>query len=170
MKTSIHAIPVLKALLDGKQRVLHGNLCGTTGLLSNAVSGGTSVTAFSKAYSENGLFGFNINGSNISTAQKSIDALKSVSTGDFDNASLLRAQNIATVEYDLSMNESGLTKLNERLLFTGSFETSAEFSERVLKVGKDEVVSLAKNMLKSNPTLVSMGDADKLFFLDELKI
>ncbi|KAI8846307.1 Metalloenzyme, LuxS/M16 peptidase-like protein [Chytridium lagenaria] len=143
---------VLAAILDGSRRLKWGST-GASGLLAAATSADASVSAFSAAYTDAGLFGFVVKGSTGSikdAAQKSIDAVKSVASG-VSSAVLEKAKKAAHV------------------LATGNYANITELAAAISKVSADEVASLAKNVLSSKPSVVARGNLLKLPYADELK-
>ncbi|KAJ3406319.1 ubiquinol-cytochrome c reductase core subunit 1 [Chytriomyces hyalinus] len=171
--TNIHAHAtslVLRAVLDGTQRLKWGSTSGATGLLAKAAAPGTDVTAFNASYTDAGLFGLYIKGNapNVkSVAQRSIAAIHSVAS--INDADLSRAKKAAIVDAEVSLNRDDLiADIGRQVLASSGFVTVGELAQEISKVSKEDVAQAAKTLLSSKSSVVTYGDLSKLPYADEL--
>ncbi|KAI8612914.1 Metalloenzyme, LuxS/M16 peptidase-like protein [Chytriomyces sp. MP71] len=169
--THAHATSlVLRAVLDGTQRLKWGSSSGATGLLAKAAAAGTDVTAFNASYSDAGLFGFLIKGEASGVkgvASRAIAAINSV--GSIGDADLSRAKKAAIVDAEVGLNRDDLiVDIGRQVLEKDSFLTVSELAQEIAKVTKEDVAQAAKVLLASKASVVSYGDLSKLPYADEL--
>jgi len=160
---------VLKAVLDTSKRTAWGSFGGSTGLLASAGTPETNVSAFNVAYSDVGLFGFFIQGTDeqIKRATKNaMDAFKKASSS-ISAETLARAKKAAVVDSEVGRHDF-ITTAGQQILTTGTFHTHHELSEAINKVTASDLTKLASAMLKSRPSMVSYGNLLKLPYADEL--
>ncbi|KAJ3062527.1 ubiquinol-cytochrome c reductase core subunit 1 [Podochytrium sp. JEL0797] len=160
---------VLRALLDGSNRVEWGN---PSGYLAKAASSSASVNAFAHGFTDAGLLGVSIHGSAASiqgVAKKSIEAIKFAAGSSIAEADLTRAKKIAIVERESAMNlDETVFEMGRRVVSTGQFLTSAEFAAEIANVSAQDVSVAAQALLGSTASVVARGDLSKLPYADEL--
>ncbi|KAJ3222805.1 ubiquinol-cytochrome c reductase core subunit 1 [Clydaea vesicula] len=166
---------VLRALLDGSRRVSWGSLSGSSSLLSAAATAHTSVSAFNSAYTDAGLFGLYIKGTASDVkqvAQKAVDVLKSVANGTgFSDISVARAKNTVIVDSEVGVTrETKVHDMAVKVLSTGTFPKFADLLEDVSKVTSEDLISLAKTLVKNKPSVVSYGKSALLPYYEDLKL
>ncbi|KAJ3330917.1 hypothetical protein HDU76_004503 [Blyttiomyces sp. JEL0837] len=168
---------VLRALLDGSQRLKWGSTSGVTGLLSKAATSSADVTAFEASYTDAGLIGFYVVGGDAaevkSVAQKSIDAFKSVAGGSGISAdALARAKKAAIIDSEagtFASRDLAIQEIGRSVLATGSYRTSGELATAISGVTVEDVVKVAKTAVSSKPSIVSYGNLLKMPYADEFK-
>ncbi|KAJ3194930.1 ADP/ATP carrier protein [Irineochytrium annulatum] len=165
---------VLRAVLDGSQRLKWGSPSGATALLSKAASPRTDVTSFGASYSDAGVVGFYVKGATDdvkSVAQKSIEAFKSVASGVSDSA-LTRAKKSAIVDIEassFSTRDALVQEIGRQVLTKGSYSNISDVAAAINKVTADDVAKVAKAALSSKASVVARGNLLKLPYLDDLK-
>ncbi|KAJ3218539.1 hypothetical protein HDU67_005098 [Dinochytrium kinnereticum] len=164
---------VLRAALDGSRRLKWG-AAGSSGLLSQASSADASVSAFNTSYTDAGLFGIIVQGSNSAVkgaAQKGIDALKAVASS-VSASTLEKAKKAAVLDSEAALfgsRDAATHEIGKNVLASGNYSTVTELAAAISKVSPEEVSSLAKSLLSSKPSIAARGNLLKLPYSDELK-
>ncbi|KAI8825682.1 Metalloenzyme, LuxS/M16 peptidase-like protein [Fimicolochytrium jonesii] len=164
---------VLRAILDGSKRAKWGNASGSAGALASAATAKTSVTAFEAAYSDAGLIGFYVQGSNSDVKDsvgKAIAALKETASKVSEEA-LSRGKKIAIVDAESALSRDvAIQEIAKQVLVKGDVAVPADLAAAIKKVTAADVQKVAKTATAAKPAVVAYGNLLKLPFADELSI
>jgi predicted Zn-dependent peptidase len=167
---NVYALQVLSTLLGDavNPSIYTGSIAGRTGLLfQHVVSKVDSVSnarAFHLAYSDAGLFGVYLNGTDstkVATALNAvISVLRGIASGNIDKAALEGAKRRTLL--NIASNIESAVGLNEFVAKTGGQIAPAKVGSLIQSVSVDQVRQVAEQVLKSKPTLVSYGDLEQV--------
>merc|ERR1712017_20843 len=125
---------------------------------------------FSSVYNETGLVGVSASFFDGGDSKQLVDILcgelEAVGNGKFTDEELQRAKNatISQVLYNLESKGIICEDIGRQVLLYGKRFPVSEYLDDLQKVTKKDVADGVKALLKSKPTLATMGsDADKVY-------
>ncbi|KAJ3278172.1 ubiquinol-cytochrome c reductase core subunit 1 [Borealophlyctis nickersoniae] len=167
--SSDYAAAAVLANILGGSRTKWGTVGGATGLLSSAVTGSASVAPFNVSYSDAGLIGFVIRGSNEevkAAAPKAFATLKGAAS-KISEETVAAGRKSVIVDAD-AQREKQIREVGRHVLANGNFPTAKEFADAVKQVTLSDVQKLAKSFGSAKPTVVAYGYLRQLPFADQL--
>ncbi|KAG1140055.1 hypothetical protein G6F37_005812 [Rhizopus arrhizus] len=162
------ALQVLRHALGGELNVKHTTGSGLFAQAASKVD--AQIKAFNLGYSDAGLFGVQVSGTQagvaVAAAVEQLKAAKNLSNEDFARGAA-QAKFAATAGFESRLDR--LQTLGAQA-FRGSKYSAADSVATLGKVSASDVAKVAEKLLKSKPTVVAHGDLHSLPYADSVSL
>lgn len=164
---------VLKQLLARRQPVHYGPINGSTTLLGKSLAQDVEASPFESTFSDASLFGVVLKGPSaelLNSARKFTQALKTLADPkNVDETLLAGARNAAVISNDPILPGRNKAQKLANLAAAKSKDQPELLTKALATVSAADIANLCKNLLKSAPSVSTVGNVRNLFHSFDLK-